>query len=91
MKTPNLRGFFMPVNALSSDAISRQLLVMNPHSALDLIGALKEASIRDQLFEQAASFRNAERALAVLMKEPKRKRAASKSPGLKASKSSTSA
>lgn len=74
MKTPQLAPFFQNVCCFSSQALARQMLDIPAVQALNLLKELKEASIRDQLFEQAAGFRNAETALRELCSNPLRRK-----------------
>ena len=75
MKTPQLAPFFQNVCCFSSQSLARQMSYLSPEQTLRLLKELKKASIRDQLFEQAAGFRNAEKALSELRAKPRPRKA----------------
>jgi hypothetical protein len=74
MKTPDLTAYFNPACAFSAQSLALTLQSLPVLTASIVITALKEASIRDQGFEQACGFRNAETALSevIIPSKPKR-------------------
>ena len=67
-RVSDLAAFYLPQAAAFTNAALKHALNAKAKNALPLITALKEASIIDQNFEQASSFRNLERALGAASK-----------------------
>lgn len=64
MTVENLASFFNTPSAFTGYALAATLNGLSKADLMTVLRFLKEASVRDQCFEQAQGFRNAERALA---------------------------